>query len=273
MFNIKFPLQHIHGRKLYIADGWKEKIAEFGLTEEVDWLTLKPGELASGSHRVNAYKVTLKDGQSVYFKTYSFHGQYMDYFFRKSKCAIEVNSYQTIKNIGVPTIEPLAFGEDRLFGMLKSCTVVTLGVDDTTQLEDFAYKVWRHMEPADKKKAFEDIFNETAKYTAMIHDNNFFHYDLKWRNILVKKEGDNYKTVWIDCPRGQTLNLRSDRGRMVDLSCLARLALSYLTKTQRYRFLVKYLGAKATKENVRSLWNAVTDHLSRRPPKPVDFSE
>jgi tRNA A-37 threonylcarbamoyl transferase component Bud32 len=273
LFKIKNRSQHFHGRKLYMAENWQAKLAEFGLVPEADWLKLTPGEPVSRSNRSNVYKVPLTNGQHVFFKSYSLHGEYMHYFMRQSQAAREVNSYQTMERIGIPTVKPLAFGEERIFGMLKSCCIVTLGVDDTTTLEKFAFYTWRHLEKKEKKEAFEQIFTKTARHANHMHRQDFFHYDLKWRNILVKKEGTEYKTVWIDSPRGKTMHLRSNRGRMLDLSCLSRLALSYLSKTQRYRFVVEYLGEDATRENVRKIWQDVSCHLSRRPPTPVDFAK
>lgn len=273
MFKIKTGPQRFNGRKTYIEREWHEKLAEIGITKHCDWLALDIGNSVSKSKRVNAYRVDLKDGSCIYFKTYSFHGQLKDYFLRQSKCAVEVNSYQVLDEIGIPTIKPLAFGEDRIFGMLKSCCIVTLGVDNTTQLEDWAKEVWMKLPEDEKKTSFKQIFEETAKYTSMAHESGFFHYDLKWRNIIISKDGDDYKTTWIDCPRGRKMPLREERGRMVDLSCLARLALSYLSKSQRLRFLYTYYSEKATKEEVHKMWHLVTDHLSRRKPKPVKFDE
>lgn len=273
MFKIKPGPQRLHGHKVYIEPEWKQKLAELGITKRCNWLKLKIGTPVSQSKRVNAYKVDLKDGSSIYFKTYSFHGQLKDYFMRQSKCAVEVNSYQTLEEIGIPTIKPLAFGEDRIAGMLKSCCIVTLGVDDTTQLEDWAKEIWLKLPPEEKRKAFHQIFYETAKYTSMAHEAGFFHYDLKWRNIIIKKDNGDYKTIWIDCPRGRKMPLREERGRMVDLSSLSRLALSYLSKSQRLRFLYSYFGESATKEQVHKMWRLVTDHLSRRKPQPVKFDE
>ena len=266
MFKIKAGPQHLQGRKLYIADNWSDKLAEFGLIQGKNWLELKPGTAVSRSHRVNAYRVPLKDGSCVYFKTYSFHGQLLDYFMRPSKCAYEVNSYQILKKIGIPTIETVAFGEERNFSMLRSCCVVTVGIDNTTQLEDFA-QIWYHLPPAEKKQAFDEIFTETAKFTRMAHKANFFHYDLKWRNILISKENGHYHTRWIDCPRGRFSRWRSKRGQMVDLSCLARLALSYLTRTQRWRFLKVYLDDEASTSKIKELWRLINSHLSRRMPE------
>jgi len=267
VFKIKIGPQHLHGRKLYVEDQWVEAMAEFALTPGKDWLELAPGTAVSISNRVKAYRVPLKDGRCVYFKTYSFHGQLMDYFMRPSKCAIEVNSYQTLSSIGIPTIKTLAFGEERVFGMLKSCCVVTEGIDDTTQLEEFALEQWHHMPPAEKKKAYEEIFVETAKFTRKAHKAGFFHGDLKWRNILISKKDGTYCTTWIDCPRGKKMSFRAKRGQMVDLSCLARLGLSYLTRTQRYRFLKTYLAEEATSSEIKQLWRRVDSHLSRRMPE------
>lgn len=273
MFNIKPGPQHLLGRKAYIDDAWKDRLADIGITSECDWMSLEIGTRVSNSKRVKAFRVDLKDGSCVYFKTYSFHGQLTDYFMRPSKCAVEVNSYQTLTEIGIPTINPIAFGEDRVCGMLKTCFIVTEGIPDTKELEKFAYEDWKDMPGNQKHKAFNEIFKETAKFTRMAHEAGFFHYDLKWRNIIVTKKEGSYKTIWIDCPRGRKTNLRTERGRMVDLSCLARLALFYLTKTQRLRFLYEYFGESATKDEVRKMWRLVSEHLERRPPKPVKFKD
>ena len=271
MFKIKNKAQHLQGHKLYIAEGWRDRLAEFGLKDDCNWLELKPGTAVSESDRVNAYRVELSDNKTVFFKTYSFQGQIFDYFMRPSKCAVEVNSYQNLASIGIPTITPLAFGEDRTAGTLKSCCIVTEAIEDSVSLNDFALNTWHPMPIAAKKKAFNEIFHETIKYLQMAHNAGFFHYDLKWRNILVKKVNDSYTTVWIDSPRGREMTLRENRGRMVDLSCLARLALSYLSRTQRYRFLKIYFGENTSRNKIRKMWRLVNNHLSRRPPKLVEL--
>jgi len=269
LLHIKFPLQHLHGPKLYIEKNWQEILGEFGLKCGVDWLKIKPGKLVSDSRRVKCYKIHLCNRTVVYFKTYSFHNKHRQYFLRPSKCAEEVNSYQTLKKIGIPTVTPIAFGEDRIYGMLRSCCIVTLGIEKTESLANFASITWPCLDSSEKQSAFDQIFKETIRYTQIAHHSCFFHYDLKWRNILIKKENKSYKTIWIDAPRGKYMKIRASRGRMVDLSSLSRLALSYLSRIQRYRFLKGYLGQKCSKKKIRVLWNRVERHLARRPPQLI----
>mgnify|MGYP000494157735 CR=1 FL=1 len=64
---------------------------------------------------------------------------------------------------------------------------------------------------------------------------------------------------------------RRRRGVVVDLSCLARLALGYLSLYDRYRFVRGYLGPGADPVQVKRLFRQVQAHLERRPPRPLQL--
>ncbi len=88
-----------------------------------------------------------------------------------------------------------------------------------------------------------EISAEIISQLQRAHRSNFFHFDLKWRNILVVRDADgHYRCSWIDCPRGRYMRLRPGRGQLVDLSSLARLSLSYLSRTRRLRRSLRKAG-------------------------------
>ena len=66
------------------------------------------------------------------------------------------------------------------------------------------------------------------------------------------------------------MHFRPGRGRLVDLSSLARLSLSYLSRTRRLRFIYDYLGERATRKRARRLFMKIDRHLSRRMPRVFD---
>jgi len=258
---------HLNGNRLYFEEGWEDRLKEIGLVQSGAWDTLEPGTLVTGSVVVNTFRVPLGSGAVVYFKRYVYPNRGR-YFMQQSRAANEVYSYQQLANIGIPTLKPLALGEIRNFGRLVAACIVTREVPDALSLDEFAQQIWCKLPYTERSRVYREISAEIISQLQLAHRNNFFHYDLKWRNILVRRDADgHYRCTWIDCPRGRTMRWRTGRGQTVDLSGLARLSLSYLSRTRRLRFIYDYLGERASRERARSLFMKIDRHLSRRMPR------
>ena len=261
---------HLHGSQLYFEDGWEDRLKEIGLLQAARWHTLVPGTRVTGSLVVNTYRVPLSSGAVVYFKRYVYNNKYR-YFMQQSRAANEVWSYRQLADIGIPTLRPLALGEIREFGCLVATCIVTREVPDALSLDDFARQHWCKLPRAERSHVYREISTEIISQLRRAHGRRFFHFDLKWRNILVHRDADgHYRCTWIDCPRGRYMHLRPGRGQLVDLSSLARLSLSYLSRTQRLRFVYDYLGGRASRKRVRRLFMKIDRHLSRRMPRVFD---
>ena len=273
MLPIKNGPQIINGRVLHVKEEFKEQLKALGISAESDWLNHEPGELFNFSLYTKVYKNKLSSGQVIFCKIYSLKKEPMRYFMRTSKCTSEVRSYQILSKLNIPTVTPIAVGEERLYGALKSCCIVTIESKNIANLYDFALNTWRLMEPSEKQKAFKQIHNSLVKYVRKMHSAKFFHYDLKWRNILIDKQDGKYTLSFIDAPRGKIMKVRHERGKIVDLSCLSRDALSYLRRSQRFKFLKDYLGKDNGSHEVKKLWKKIEQHLSRRPPNIIEFPE
>lgn len=260
-------LCHLNGNRLYFEDGWEDRLKEIGLLQGSRWHTLEPGPLVTGSVVVNTYRVPLSSGAAVYFKRYVYNNKNR-YFLQQSRAANEVYCYQQLADIGIPTLRPLVLGEIREFGRLIAACVVTKEVPDAPSLDNFARQQWCELPRAERSRVYREISAEVIGQLQRAHRNKFFHFDLKWRNILVHRDADGqYRCTWIDCPRGRYMRLRPGRGQVVDLSALARLSLSYLSRTQRLRFIYDYLGEQASRKQARRLFMKVDRHLSRRMPR------
>ena len=258
---------HLNGNRLYFEDGWEDRLKEIGLQQGSHWHVLEPGPLVTGSLVVNTYRVPLSSGVAVYFKRYVYNNKYR-YLLQQSRAANEVYCYRQLADIGIPTLKPLVLGEIREFGCLIAACIVTREVPDSLSLDEFARQHWCKLPQAERSRVYREISTEIIRQLQRAHRNNFFHFDLKWRNILVRRDADgHYHCSWIDCPRGRYMRLRPGRGQVVDLSSLARLSLSYLSRTRRLRFIYDYLGEKASRKQARSLFMKVDRHLSRRMPR------
>ena len=263
---------HFHGNRLYFAQGWQEKLEEIGLVQGSSWDKLEPGEPVSRSKRANTYRVTLSRGETIYFKRYLLFGKPFKYYLRPSKTSVEVFSYKEMSKLGIPVAEPLALGEIRRFGSLFAACIVTREIPETTTLKDYAIHEWAYLPPQLRQEAFLTISATICRHLQTMHAARFFHFDPKWRNILIRKKrtGEIEGLWWIDSPRGKTLPAwRREHGIVHDLAGLSRLALSFLTRSQRLRFLYSYCGPGTTRKEIKKLAEKINQHLQRNPPKPV----
>ncbi|WDE95691.1 lipopolysaccharide kinase InaA family protein [Lentisphaera profundi] len=255
----------LHGTFTYYHDSWLPTLTELGITPTDPWTTIHPGISVSRSKRVNCFLIEDNHKKSFY-KTYQLHDKFWEFFFRPSKCLTEVRNYETMKKIGIPCPTVLAYGERRSFGSLHENFIVTDAITDAQDLSNFAEEWFLIKCSTEKNRIYQELSQKVLKQTKLAHRNNFFHFDLHWRNILIKKDlSGNWQSFWIDSPRGCKIKFDRRRGYLVDLSCLARFAVYYLTRTQRYRFICDYLDLPGGPK-VKALFRAVDARLARRPP-------
>lgn len=260
----------LQGGRFLVLPAWRRRLGELGIDGGRGWIGLSRGELVSRSPATSCFRVPLEEGESLYFKRYVYTPRHLlEFWLRPSKAVVEAFGFVRLRALGIPTLEVLALGEVRWAGMLRAACVVTRGISDTSTLADFARERWYFMSPAERRRVYRQIAGRLVEQLRRAHGAKFFHHDLKWRNILIRRDEDGYTPVWIDCPRAHSARLRCRRAAVVDLSGLARLAISYLSLYDRYRFLRAYLGPNADREAVKRLFRQVQAHLDRRPPKPL----
>ncbi len=263
---------HFHGNRLYFAPGWQEKLEEVGLVQGSRWDKLEPGKLVTSSKRTNTYRVTLAGGETVYFKRYLLFGKPFKFYLRPSEPAVEVFSYKEMAKLGIPIAEPVAVGEIRRFGSLFAACIVTKEIPETITLKEYAIHEWTFLSPQQRQEAYLTISATVCQHLRTMHEAGFFHFDPKWRNILIRKNpSEKIDGIWwIDSPRGKKLPAwRRRHGIVHDLASLSRLALSFLSRSQRLRFLYAYCGSNTTRKEIKNLTEKINQHLQRNPPKPV----
>ena len=99
-------------------------------------------------------------------------------------------------------------------------------------MQQFANTRWLDMPRDRRSQVYLTLRAQLFEQLDRAHQARFFHQDLHWRNILVSLENGEYKTTWIDCPRAayRKLPFTARHGQMVDLSCLGRRSLDYLSR-------------------------------------------
>ncbi len=264
-----------NGEVRSIDASWESELAQFGLTNQNDWSIISPGECVSKSEITNCFKVVLDDGRSFFFKRYTYPpSKQKRYWMRASKAQVEVFGYAQLKKLAIPTLNVIAFGEKRSFGQLVAAYIITEGVSDSMDLQQFAAQVWFDLPKQQRSKTYLDLRSQIFEQLAKAHSIKFFHQDLHWRNILVTEEEGRYKTTWIDCPRAayRQLSFSAKHGQMVDLSCLARRSLDYLSRSERYRALSDYLSINNLGWTNRELFKEIQAHHIRSPNPPKSLN-
>lgn len=243
-----------------MAAGMESMLNEAGLDPHSDWRNIQPGKLVQESKTTQIYRVPF-DGGCFYFKRYRLPShKTWRYFLRPSKAAGEWFGLEAFRKIGIEAAQVVSFGEERILGRLDKAYIVTLGINDAVNMEDFASDTWQSMPGPEKDRVYRSIRSKLFDQIQLAHRHGLFHRDLHWRNILLYPDSQGgYDTCWIDCPRAVRRRLFQKYYRMTDLSCLSRLALNYLNRSERYRALALFIEGEPV-SNVRKLFRQIERH-------------
>ena len=267
-------LQIFHGEYFVVDEPWRTPLEAAGIAAGKKWMRAVGDQLVSYSPATRCFRHRLSDQRTVYFKRYVYKkSHWLEFWMRAGKAGVEVFAYQHLAKLGIPTLEPVAYGEYRRFGMLLGTFIVTVELPNAVELRKFAVETWYLMPEPQRSEVYREIAQKLVEQLRRAHAAGFFHHDLKWRNILIQEDESGYTPVWIDAPRADVKHLRRKRGVMVDLSGLARMGMSVLSVYARMRFICQYLGRERKPGDAKRLFLQVAAHLSRRPPKPVQLPD
>ncbi|MFT3962213.1 lipopolysaccharide kinase InaA family protein [Propionivibrio sp.] len=139
----------------------------------------------------------------------------------------------------IPTAQLAAYGLERRCGGFRRGAVVTEEIPNTTDLAKLAQRCDPRLRD---RRWVAEVSAQVARIARRMHDLNFVHNDLMWRNLLVTN-GDAPVVYLIDCPSGRFWWGPFLQHRIVkDLACLDKVGKYHLTRGQRLRFYLDYAG-------------------------------
>ncbi len=263
----------LHGECVLSAAGWEEALVEVGVAVGGRWQELSGPDLVAESATAKCFRLQLANGETIYFKRdrYALR-RGLGYFLRPSRNVVEAFAYGQLESLHISAPELLAVAERRRFGIPSASCIATRAVPESMDLRTYLSTVWAQLCATERRARFDELSARLVTQLQRAHSAGFFHHDLKWRNLLVQGQPGELELFWIDAPRAQQRRWRRRRGVIVDLSGLARVALSVTSQFERMRFLRAYLGTQAGPGAAARLYRQVAKPLGRRPPERFELS-
>jgi tRNA A-37 threonylcarbamoyl transferase component Bud32 len=201
--------------------------------------------IKTGPHRV-VYRVDLPQG-AVFVKHYLVPGlrAKVRQWFRRGKGRNEGRRTRYLSAIGVPTITPIALGEQRKRKFLLENYLITHAIPETVPLDEFVERRLSQWPEPRQTQVRHKLATTLARLSARLHDAGYVHQDFHPGNILVRMEADDQPSLaMIDL---DALRVSFPLGWPEALHNLALLNHYFWlrsNRSDRYRFLKAYLAAR-----------------------------
>ncbi len=230
------------------------------LFADLDSVFALEGELITSDPISTVHKVWI-GGRYYYVKRYTGAGKNLRRYIGRPRIQAEWENLLHFHAWGIPSVTVVGFGMERRNGAFVRGALITQDLAGTSDLAHIA----KGEDPRFKDRRWvHHVSRQIAHATRMMHDQNFAHNDLKWRNILVDEKA--YPDVFmIDCPSGSFWWGPMLGYRIVkDLACLDKLGKRVLTRTQRLRFYHDYTERRELTADDKKQIKAILNYFKGR---------
>ncbi len=224
--------------KLVVAPEWRPVLQKRRLDTVAAVYACEPGTVVAHSRSTEVRRVELGD-RIVFIKKYwvtkpsqIISGVSRGAVFGKSKVRREFDNLARLRAWGMDAPAPVAYGEERRAGCLVRSCLISEAIPEARAFDELIRGGYRDVVPL-------------ADYVRRLHDHRFVHCDLFWRNIILSGSSLDHFYL-IDAHKGHIWR-NELAGRAHDLATLDAPAPWFFRRTERLRFLRRYLGrAKLT---------------------------
>lgn len=176
----------------------------------------------------------------------------------------EWRAIQSLKQLGLATLSPVAFGSRGWNPATRKSFIVTKEIEDSTNLEELSAG-WGQYPP--KFKAKHQLISEVAAVSKKMHENGIFHRDYYLCHFLLQNNGgERHRLCLIDLHRALINPLQKRRWRIKDIAGLNFSARnSGLSKHDCFRFMQFYSGKNLRQclSEDRVFWEKVEKRTAR----------
>lgn len=230
----------------WVRADWQRALLGHGGLRLDEWR--QKGQLAvvkKGPHRV-VYRVDLPEG-AVYVKHYLVPGwrSKVRQWLRRGKGRNEGRRTSYLDAIGIPTVTPIALGEQRKKKFLFENYLITPAIPDAVPLDEFVESRLPSWPPVRRARVARYLAEALGVLTARMHDAGFVHQDFHPGNVLVRIDADDRPTLtMIDLDALRVSRRLSWDDAQQNLALLNHYFWLRSNRTDRRRFLASYLAAR-----------------------------
>lgn len=234
-------------------------------------LSIKEGEIVSASSISQVIKYTVKN-KNFYIKHYFSRGKKLRKYFGRPRWRAEWENLVFCKqlNICVPNI--IAYGvKKRWFNTKASAgVIITEEVANALDLKTIATEHGHLLKQPTWRRQLITII---ASYIKSMHQVNFIHYDLQWRNILVTTHSNTPQVYLFDIPSGRKRRFSFKHGVIRDFYNLYKNAWKFLSRTDCLRFYLLYKGKTALNNEDKAHIKEILDYFARKELKDLLYPD
>lgn len=239
--------------KLVVAPDWQSALHTRQL-DRFDALWNLSGEVVKHSNSTEVFRVAL-EGHTIFVKKYwvtslnqSLSAVTRGALFGQSKVQREFENMRQLRGWNLDAPAPVAYGERRFLGWLRRSLLVSEGIVDPVPLDEFISDTLPK-----RPELRRELLEKLADYVHRLHAHRFEHHDLYWRNIILSG-GALAHFYLLDAHKGRVWNNSRERdARVQDLATLDAPATAFFRRTERLRFLLRYLGKQHLDEGAKAL--------------------
>jgi serine/threonine protein kinase len=200
----------------------------------------------SGPHRI-VYCVRLPEA-TIYIKHFLVPNRraVLRQWVRRGKGRNEGKRSVQLAAIGVPTITPVALGEQRKRKFLFENYLVTPAISDTIPLDEFVERRLPEWPEPNRSCIRRKLARAVALMTAQLHNAGFLHHDFHPGNILLRVNPAGLPELFmIDLDAMRKCRRVTWKLARQNLALLDHYFWLRSSRTDRYRFLKEYLQTRS----------------------------
>jgi tRNA A-37 threonylcarbamoyl transferase component Bud32 len=154
----------------------------------------------------------------------------------------EFAALRNMRQLGISTVRPVAYGSRRVGAFVAACFLVTEEVPDARNLTSIAREVVEgrlHLTFGLRRR----IVRKLAEQVAEMHNENFYHGQLFWRNILLRLGADREpEFFFLDArpPGRMSRTCARQDCRTHELAQLLASATPFTARSERLSFMEAY---------------------------------
>jgi tRNA A-37 threonylcarbamoyl transferase component Bud32 len=248
----------------YLADNWREALANNGLTDFDAWWELdagwfeEPNVRRGGWSGVSRLELEMADGsqRAVFLKRQENHvTRTLLHPLRGIPTFIrEMKNIQALQAASVPALVPVYFAT-RTVGGAQRAILVTEALDGFVPLDEINRQA---LSVVERRQLVEQV----AEVLKRLHAQRLQHNCLYPKHLFVKQQASGFEVRLIDLEKTKRCLFRNS-AMFRDLDTLNRHACDF-SRVDRLRFVKSYLDTDARGMRLRKLWTQLAKRANKK---------